>query len=125
MRRTLTLAAFAAVLAASPAAIADLPSPVSDCNLHGALTYRYTVAQLRHGLVTMPANVKEYTDCYDVLERKLLSQAASRRPDANSVGDPSSGGSMLPTSLIAVLALLALIASIFGAMEIRRRHGGT
>jgi hypothetical protein len=125
MRRTLTLAVFVAVLAASPAAIADPPSPVSDCNLHGALTYRYTVAQLRHGLSAMPTYVKEYTDCYDVLDRTLLAQAASSRPIANSVGGSGSGSSMLPTPVIGALALLALLGSIFGALAIRRRHGGT
>ena len=124
MRRTLTLALLAAVLAAGPAAAAGPPSPVSDCNLHSALTHHYTVAQLRLGLSTMPAYVKEYTDCYDVLQRTLLAQAAGTRTDAGSLGGSGSGGSLLPTPLIVVVALLALTASIFGVLEIRRRHGG-
>jgi hypothetical protein len=125
MRRTLALAVFAAVLGAGPAATAAPPSPVPDCNLHGKLTHRYTVAQLRRGLSTMPTYVKEYTDCYDVIQRTLLTQAASRRTDAGSVGVSRSGESLLPAPLIAALALLALAAAIFGLLAIRRRHGGS
>ncbi len=122
MRRTLALAVFAAVMAANPTATAAAPSPVPDCNLHSTLTHRYTVAQLRRGLSTMPAYVKEYTDCYDVIQRTLLAQVASRRTDAGSVGGPGAGGNLLPAPLIAVLAVLGLAASIFGFLEIRRRR---
>ncbi len=124
MRRLLILAVFAAVQAAGPATAAGQPSPASDCNVHGSLTRHYTTEQLRRGLSTMPAYIKEYTDCYDVIRRTLLEQLGGRRTDAGSVGGSGSGGSLLPAPLIVVLGLLALAASVFGVLAIRRRHGG-
>lgn len=121
MRRTLALAVFAAVMAANPTATAAAPSPVPDCNLHSTLTHRYTVAQLRRGLSTMPAYVKEYTDCYDVIQRALL---GGIRPSGPS-GGGGGGDSFLPTPVIVVLVLLALAAAGLGAVALRRRGGGS
>lgn len=53
----------------SPAAARG--TAVADCIAHGGLTRSYSVAQLRIAVATMPAHVKEYTDCYDVIQQAL------------------------------------------------------
>ncbi len=95
---------------------------ITDCNAHGRLTAQYTDAQLRTALSTMPADVKEYTDCYDVIQQQLLSQLGSSHDGGGSIA-PSSG-SFLPTPVIVVLVLLALVAASFGAVAVRRHRSG-
>jgi hypothetical protein len=113
-----------AVLGAVPAAEASSSSRViNDCNTHGRLTGHYSVSQLHDALSRMPAVVKEYTDCYDVVQRALLAGVAGSHP-TNSGGSGGSGGSFLPTWLIVVLVLLALAAATLGALAVRRRGTG-
>jgi hypothetical protein len=113
-----------AVLSAAPAAVASPGSrAIKDCNTHGRLTGHYTVAQLHDALNRMPAVVKEYTDCYDVVQRALLAGVAGTHP-TDSGGSGGSGGSFLPTWLVVVLALLALAAVTLAALAIRRRGTG-
>lgn len=127
MRRTLVLIGLAAVLStgasallSAPASAAGLSPAVADCNAHTSLTRHYTAAQLRAALNTMPADIKEYSNCYDVIQRTLLAQLGSVH-DSNSGGPGGSGGSFLPTPVIVVLVILALAAATFGAMALRRR----
>jgi hypothetical protein len=120
------LAAFAATsggLLAPARANAAQTKVVADCNAHGRLTRQYSVAQLRNALGTMPADVKEYTDCYDVITRALLAQIGGSHQDGGGSAK-SSGGSFLPTPLIIVLVLLVLGAAAFSAVSLRRRGGG-
>jgi hypothetical protein len=105
---------------AAPAAAANVSQVISDCNTHGRLTQRYSVAQLRTALNTMPADVKEYTDCYDVIQRTLLAQLGGAHTGGG--GDSGSGSAFLPTPLIVVLAVLALAALGFAAVALRRRR---
>ncbi|MBV9716177.1 MAG: hypothetical protein JOZ64_12455 [Solirubrobacterales bacterium] len=125
MTRFSTLIVLAVLLAAlgcsSVAGAAGTPNPVSDCNAHGMLTRTYTDAELRHGLSTMPADIKEYTNCYDVLQRQLLAQLGKSQSSAGSDTSSSSGGSFLPTPVIVVLVVLVLAAVTFGAIALRRR----
>jgi len=102
-----------------PAHAAGLSAPVADCYAHnGTLTHSYTAAQLRNGLATMPADVKEYSACYDVLQRALLLKIGKL-----SGGDSSGGGgSFLPAWLIAVLAVLVLAGAGFAAVALRDRR---
>lgn len=93
---------------------------ISDCNTHGRLTQRYSVSQLRAALGTMPADVKEYTDCYDVIQRTLFAQLSSTHVGGS--GKSSSGGSFLPTPLIVVLAVLVVGALGLGAVALSRRN---
>jgi hypothetical protein len=73
----------------------------------------------------MPADVREYTDCYDVIERQLLKQLGqSNAGTGAATPTSSSGSSFLPTWLIIVIVLLALAAITFGALAIRRRGEG-
>lgn len=49
---------------------------IRDCLKHGRLTEAYTASELRRAQATMPAAVKEYTNCPSVLEDAL----ATARP---------------------------------------------
>ena len=107
---------------AAGAAGTDTPSAaISDCNEHGQLTAQYSAATLRAALAQMPADVREYTDCYDVIERQLFKQLGQSSSGAAGTPASSSSSSGLPTWLLIVIVLLALAAVTFGALAIRRR----
>src|SRR5207253_10542398 len=57
--------------AAMPAAAASGTKVIADCNSHNTLTRSYSVSQLENALRTMPADVAEYTNCRDVIQRAL------------------------------------------------------
>lgn len=93
--RITLLACLAVALAAPATAAAD---PVSDCSTNGTLTKHYSTSQLGAALRSMPADVKEYTDCYDQIRRAQLVAAggASHKRQASGSaagGGPSGGGS--------------------------------
>jgi hypothetical protein len=108
------------------AAASDTPqAAISDCNAHGQLTAHYSSATLQAALGQMPVDVREYTDCYDVIERQLLAQQGQATGGTATTAPASSSGSFLPTWLIIVIVLLALAAVTFGALAIRRRNEAT
>ncbi len=107
-------------LLAPAGASAAQPSPVADCNAHLRLTRYYTPQQLQQGLNTMPADIKEYTDCYGVLQNQLLAELGSGH--AHSASTTGSGGSFLPTPLLVVLGVLVVAAAGFGVVAVRRRN---
>jgi hypothetical protein len=119
---SILIALLCALATASPAAAAQSPV-VGDCVAHGQLTQTYSDGQLKTGLSTMSAAVKEYTNCYDVIQRALLGQISGTQPTKSGTG--GSGGSFLPTPVIVLLVLLALAAVTFGAIAIRRRTGAS
>ncbi len=130
MRRRLVLLALPAALALctsqGAAALGAQTEVVADCNSHGGLTRHYSNAELRSALSTMPADVKEYTNCFDVIQRALLAGlGASSHGAGGGRSDQGSGGSFLPTPLLVALALLALAAVGFVVVAARRRAGGT
>ena len=112
--------ALAVGVSAVPAQAAPAPNPVTDCQLHGALTQNYTAAQLRHALATMPADIREYSQCYQVIQQALLAKIHNLSGGASAGG----GGSFLPTWLIAVLAVVVLAGAGFGAVALRNRGQG-
>ncbi len=125
--RSLLVLAWAAVAVAAPAvaprALAAAGNPViSDCQTNGRLTHNYTLPELRHALATLPASVKEYTSCPDVINRAIV--AALRTGTYTGGSGNSSGGSFLPTPVIVILVVLILAALTFGALAIRRRRQG-
>jgi hypothetical protein len=128
MRRLVTsLAVLCALSAAAPAVVAaqsggTAQEAITDCNDHGTLTAHYSTNTLRTALATMPADVREYTDCYDVIEKQLFAQLGSTSGGSSGSGGSSSGGSVLPTWLVIVIVVLALAALTFGALAIRRRR---
>jgi hypothetical protein len=119
--------ALACVLYAGVSALASAASggsasqAINDCNDHLKLTQSYSSQVLRQALAQMPADVREYTDCFDVIERQLFKQLGKPAAGAAGTATPSSGGSFLPTWLIVVIVLLALAAITFGALALRRR----
>src|SRR5947209_3366221 len=131
-RRAITLLALVCALSAGAPAAALAASgltaaqAITDCNSHGRLTTHYSAAVLRQALAQMPADVREYTDCYDVIQRQLLGQlgAAGGAGGAASTSK-SSGGSSFPVWLIVVIVLLLLAAITLGAMAVRRRSPGS
>jgi hypothetical protein len=103
---------------AQPAAGAGLTPPVADCYAHGTLTRSYSAAELSQALKTMPADVNEYSNCYDVIQRALLAKLGKLGGSGGSGG----GGSFLPTWLLVVLALLVLGGAAFGLVALRNRQ---
>jgi hypothetical protein len=79
------LALLTVLVSAAPAA-ADASGVIADCNNNGYLTGHYARGQLQSALNGMGADVREYTNCYDVIRRALLATAAG-------VGGKGGGGS--------------------------------
>ncbi len=94
---------------------------INDCESNGQLTHQYTPAQLHHALAIMPASVKQYTNCYDVIQLAIVKSKSTRQGNPST----SSSGSFLPTPVIVILVLLILAAVTFGAIAIRRRRTAT
>jgi hypothetical protein len=106
------------LLAAAPAS-AKLTQAVQDCNAHGQLTQAYSEGQLRSALNTMPSDVKEYTDCYDVIQRALLADIGKIKSGGGGGG--GGGSSFLPTPLLIVLGVLVVAAGVFAVIARRQR----
>src|SRR5947209_17616155 len=127
-RRAITLfalvcaVALGAPAAAGAASGGTAPAAISDCNDHGKLTTHYSPATLRAALAQMPVDVREYTDCYDVIERQLFKELGQSGNAAGATGTPaSSSSSSVPAWLIVLIVRLALAAVTFGALAVRRR----
>ncbi len=119
-RRVIAIAAACAVglIAAAPAAGANDPI-LQDCLLHRTgLTGHYTVAALRHALLVMPQESREYTSCPDVINRALLATIKINRAGGGG------SGSFLPVAVPIVLAVLVVVAAGFGAQALRIRRRG-
>lgn len=128
-RRAITLLAVVGVLSLGVPALAGAAGgtasqAITDCNDHGQLTQQYSASTLRAALAQMPVDVKEYTDCYDVIERQLFKQVGTSAPTGATGTGSNSGSSFLPTWLVIVIVVLALAAITFGALALRRRSGG-
>jgi hypothetical protein len=93
---------------------------INDCQSTGRLTHSYTLQQLQHALAVMPATVKQYTSCYDVINQGILTVRAGHETGPTGGG----GGSFLPTWVIVILVVLVLAAVTFGAIAIRQRRAG-
>jgi hypothetical protein len=91
----------------------------ADCNANARLTHHYTASQLQSALVSMPADVREYTNCNDVLQAALRAELGG-----GAGGSGGSGGSFLPTPVVVVLVVLLLAAAGLGAVALRRRREG-
>jgi hypothetical protein len=109
----------ASLLVAAPAS-ARVSKAVVDCNANTRLTQAYTAAQLRAALNTMPAEIKEYTNCYDVIQRALLADIGGIKT-AGGGGSGGGGSSFLPTPLLVVLGVLVVAAGGFAVIARRQR----
>jgi hypothetical protein len=109
------------LLSVTGPAVAWASTPNADCTAHGRLTTSYSVAQLQAALQSMPADEKEYTNCYSEIQRALLaSLPASHHRSGKS--DATASGSFLPTPVIIALVVLALGGASAGIVALRRRN---
>ncbi len=124
-----SLAALLAVLALGAGALAPTAlasrgagGALADCNAHAQLTQTYSAGQLQSALGTMPADQKEYTDCYDVIQRALLADIGHLH--AASGGDSQQGGgsSFLSAPAIIGIVVVALAAVIVAGFAVQRRR---
>jgi cytochrome c biogenesis protein CcdA len=127
MRRLITSLAIVCALSAVAPALAgaaggSAAQAITDCNNHSKLTAHYSAVALRSALATMPADVREYTDCYDVIEKQLFAQLGTSSTAGTGGSSSSSSGSVLPTWLLILIVIIALAALTFGALAIRRRR---
>ena len=121
-RRRVALACATAVLAvtslsAASALAAGGNAVLTDCQANGRLTHSYTLTELRHALAIMPASLKQYTSCYDVIFQGIATVRGGK-----TTGSAKGGGSFLPTPVIIVLVVLILAGVTFGALAIRQRR---
>jgi hypothetical protein len=122
LRRTPTLLVLGAIaLAAVPSPAAASSSAVNDCNAHGRLTGHYTVSQLRTALATMPADVQEYTNCYNVIQSQLLSQIPGHFGNSKDSPSSSNSSSFISTPLLVVLIVLVVGGGALAGVAIQRR----
>lgn len=119
LRRSLTLIAVGIAVAAVPPAVASA-SPVTDCTAHGHLTQHYTVPALRNALATMPADVQEYTNCYDVIRNQMLDQVPGGH--AGGKDTTSSGSSFISTPLLIALIVVLVGGGALAGIVIQRRR---
>jgi hypothetical protein len=79
------LAALAVLAASAPSAMAtNYHDAIRDCNDDGVLQGRYTARTLRQARNHLPASLREYSDCADVLARAIA--AASRPGSGGTAG---------------------------------------
>lgn len=103
-----------------PSAVAaGVSPPVADCSEHGKLTQHYSPSELQNALATMPTDVKEYTNCPNVIQQQLLAELGK---GSDSGGGGGGGSSFLPAWVIAVLVVLILAGAAAGAMAFRNRR---
>jgi hypothetical protein len=125
MRKLLTilavLSASALLLAPSAGAASGADAVLADCNAHATLTHKYSQTALREALNKMPADMKEYTNCPDVIQSALLGSVGGSQSGGGGAGS-SSSSSFLPGWLIVVLVLLALAGLSLAAVAARRRR---
>ncbi|HEX4009098.1 MAG TPA: hypothetical protein VHX62_03785 [Solirubrobacteraceae bacterium] len=106
----------------APALAAGGNAIINDCESNGQLTAHYSLQALHQALAVMPASVKQYTDCYDVIARAIATDKTRSGTVTTSTG--GSGGSFLPTPVIIILVVLILAGVTFGAIAVRRRRAG-
>jgi hypothetical protein len=94
---------------------------ITDCNAHGSLTKHYSVTQLHTALSTMPADVQEYTNCYNVIQNQLEAQVAGHKVDPSNTS--GSGGGGLSTPVIIVLIVVVIGGGALAGVALQRRGG--
>lgn len=102
------------------AANGGLSGAVSDCNRHLRLTEHYSVAQLRNALATMPADVREYTPCYGIIQNQLFKQIG-QLPGGSGSASGGSGGSFISTPVLIVIIVIVVGGGAAAYIAYRRR----
>ena len=97
-------------------------SPAADCNDHGyKLTQSYTVAELEHALATMPASIKEYTPCYQVIQQELDKVIGTGTGTGTGTTSSGSSSSFLSGPLIVIVIVLVLAGGGAAYLASRRK----
>jgi hypothetical protein len=122
------LAALLAVLALGAGALAPTALASSgaggalvDCNAHAQLTQTYSAGQLQSALRTMPADQKEYTDCYDVIQRALLADIGHLHAASDGDSQQGGGSSFLSAPVIIGIVVVAFAAVMVTGLVVQRR----
>jgi hypothetical protein len=71
------------LLPAAPA-FSSAKDVIKDCNDNGRLTKEYSQKEYREALANMPADLKQYTDCENIIRRAQLGLRGSTGGSANS-----------------------------------------
>ena len=88
LRRLLTPAVIAlCLLLPAESALASGADVIRDCNDHGHLTKTYSQKEYRQALSQMPADIRQYTDCEDIIRRAQLGEPPTTDAAANA-GNP-------------------------------------
>jgi hypothetical protein len=125
LRPYLTVFAAVAALLLVPGRAAALSPVTTDCNAHNKLTRSYSVSELRSALATMPADVKEYTSCYQVIQDELYRKLGQRPPSGSGTGSSGGGSSsFLSTPVLIVLIVVILLGGILAFIASKRGEGG-
>ena len=111
--------AAALCLACLPSQALALSPVISDCNAHTKLTQSYSVSQLRNALATMPADVKEYTSCYQIIQDTLYKKLGKPVPGSAS---SSSSSSFISAPVLIVIIIVIVIGG--GLAYVAWRRGG-
>lgn len=115
------LALCAGALAPSALAAGATGGALADCNAHAQLTQPYSAGELQSALRTMPADQKEYTDCYDVIQRALLTDIGHLHGKGGD-SQPGGGSSFLSTPVIIGIAVVAFAAVMVAGVAVQRRR---
>ena len=107
-------------LAVLPGQALAISPVIADCNAHTKLTHSYTVSQLRTALATMPADVKEYTSCYQIIQAALYHKLG--KPVPGSAGS-SGGGSGISAPILVVIIVVIVVGGGLAYAAWRRGAG--
>lgn len=110
-------------LALLPAQALAVSRATADCNAHNKLTRHYSVAELRTALNTMPADVKEYTSCYQIIQDQLFRQLGKKVPSSSSGSSNGSSSSFISTPLLIVIIVVILLGGVLALLAARRGGG--
>jgi hypothetical protein len=115
------LALGSGTIAPSARAAGGAGGALADCNAHAQLTQSYSAGQLQSALRTMPADQKEYTDCYDVIQRALLADIGHVHGTASD-SQQGGGSSFLSTPVIVGIVVIAFAAVMLVGIAVQRRR---
>ncbi len=125
MRRVVLLIAVLAVSATPAAARVGGADVIRDCTAHGHLTHRFKAGEYRAALRSLPADEREYGNCYDVIQRAEIQAIGHATGEPGAGGQrpsgPSSSSGGLPTPLLVLLILLAAGAVAGAVVVVRAR----
>jgi hypothetical protein len=105
----------------SATAFAAQTGALADCNVHAQLTQHYSVGQLQDALANMGADQKEYTDCYDVIQRALLGDVGRLHPGRIDSQHTDSSSFVTPP-LLALIGGVGFAAGAVTFLGARRRR---